>query len=64
MKIGVLESNGNQNYRDWEAMVSYHPAAGAGWIGAKNGLFELNNEFYTQSGGILETPTHYRDLIK
>jgi L-alanine-DL-glutamate epimerase-like enolase superfamily enzyme len=64
MKIGVLESNGNQNYRDWDAMVSYHPAAGASWIGARNGLFELNNEFYTHSGGILETPTHYLGLMK
>ncbi len=63
MKIGVLESNGHQNYHDWDAMVSYHPAAGASWIGARSGLFELNNEFYTRSGGILDMPSHYRELI-
>ena len=27
MKIGVLESNGAQNYANWEKMRTYHPGA-------------------------------------
>ena len=29
--IGLLETNGHQNYRNWETMVSYHPYPDADW---------------------------------
>jgi len=64
MKIGVLESNGHQNYRDWKTMESYHPAAGASWTRVHDGLFELQPEFYERSGGILDMPRHYRELMR
>jgi hypothetical protein len=63
MKIGILEANGPQNYRDWEKMVSYHPCAGASWIGTENGCFHLDPDFFRQSGGIFETGRHYEDLV-
>ena len=28
IKIGILESNGMQNYANWEKMQSYHPMYG------------------------------------
>jgi len=64
MKLGVLESNGHQNYRDWQAMESYHPAAGASWTLVHDGMFELQPEFYARSAGILEMPRHYRELMR
>jgi hypothetical protein len=64
MKIGVLESNGHQNYRNWEAMKGYHPCAGASWTNVKSGLFKLDNDFYATSGGIFVESTHYRGLVK
>ena len=64
MKIGVLESNGNQNYRNWAAMESYHPAAGASWTRIHDGLFDLTPEFYERSAGILDMPEHYRKLMR
>ena len=64
MKIGVLESNGHQNYRNWQAMMSYHPAAGAPWTEPREGLFQLGEEFFNKSGGILETPAHYREMMR
>jgi L-alanine-DL-glutamate epimerase-like enolase superfamily enzyme len=64
MNIGVLESNGHQNYRNWEAMKSYHPEAGASWIEAKEGLFRLDESFYEKSGGILKMSEHYAGLVK
>ena len=52
IKIGVMESNGHQNYKNWEAMKARHPCAGAAWIDGSRGFFELDDEFYIQSGGI------------
>ena len=63
MKIGVLESNGHQNYKNWDKMKSYHPCAGASWLKEGHGIFEQNNEFFEKSGGILEIPEHYLDVI-
>lgn len=63
VKIGALESNGAQNYRDWEKMKSYHPCAGAPWIDPVGGLYHLDDDFYARSGGILEISEHYRGLV-
>jgi hypothetical protein len=52
MKIGVLESNGHQNYTNWKQMKKQHPMSGASWIEPKDGIFNLNTDFYKQSGGI------------
>lgn len=59
VKIGVMESNGAQNYRNWEAMKSYHPCAGASWIDPAGGIFRLRDDFYTHSGGIFGIGEHY-----
>jgi len=63
LKIGVVESNGAQNYRDWERMKSYHPCAGAAWIDPVRGILKLDEDFYKRSGGILLPSPHYRDLV-
>lgn len=55
MKIGVLESNGPQNYKNWEAMLAAHPAAGSSWLRSERGAFRLGNDFYAESGGIFAT---------
>lgn len=52
MNIGVLESNGHQNYANWEQMKKQHPMAGADWIEPKDGIFTLDIDFYKHSGGI------------
>jgi hypothetical protein len=59
MKIGVLESNGPQNYKNWQQMLSYHPSAGAEWLDTRKGLFKLDRDFYCHSGGIFELGTRY-----
>lgn len=64
MSIGVLESNGHQNYRNWETMKSYHPCSGSPWTEINNGIFHLGDEFYRKSGGILEESKHYSELLK
>ena len=63
MKIGVLESNGHQNYRNWDRMVGYHPCADAGWVRPEQGLFNLDGDFYARSGGIFMQSDHYGQLV-
>lgn len=63
MKIGVLETNGHQNYRDWEQMTTWHPCFNAPWTKTVDGLFRLNNDFYTKSGGIFEISRHYLEMV-
>jgi len=63
LDAGIMESNGEQNYRDWGKMILDHPLYGAGWIEPGDGFFHLDEEFYRTSGGIFLEPGHYRKLI-
>jgi hypothetical protein len=63
LKIGVVETNGHQNYTNWEAMRKYHPCYGAAWTEAKQGVFSLGDDFYRQSGGIFQPSPHYRSVV-
>lgn len=64
LSIGVLESNGHQNYADWQTMKSYHPCAGAVWTEPSGGLFHLDDDFYARSGCILQTSEHYAAMVR
>lgn len=61
--LGLLESNGHQNYRNWETMMDYHPRRDAPWVVAKNGIFELGGEFFRTGGGIFESSAHYEAMF-
>lgn len=61
--LGLLETNGHQNYANWETMKSYHPCAGASWTITRDGIFALNEDFYERSGGIFMKSQHYVDLF-
>ncbi len=52
LSMGLIETNGKQNYRDWEAMKRGHPIPDGGWIAEERGAFRLGPEFYEQSGGV------------
>jgi L-alanine-DL-glutamate epimerase-like enolase superfamily enzyme len=60
--IGLLETNGHQNYRRWEAMRRHHPAPEASWARTTRGVFELDADYYASSGGIFVEPPHYAAL--
>lgn len=62
-EMGLLESNGHQNYVNWNDLVSYHPYSNGSWIKSKDGLFHLDNDFYEKSGGILKSSSHYLGLF-
>lgn len=58
--MGMMETNGDMNYRNWQAMLQYNPAGNASWMQARQGVFELQEEFYQNSGGIFEASAHYQ----
>jgi L-alanine-DL-glutamate epimerase-like enolase superfamily enzyme len=62
--LGLVESNGHQNYKNWETMKSYHPRKNGRWIDVKQGVYELDDEFYTSGGGIFDPMPHYEEMFK
>jgi len=64
LELGLLETNGHQNYKNWRTMVSYHPYAGASWTKTVDGVFNLGEDFYAKSGGILTQSKHYTDMFE
>lgn len=57
---GVVETNGAQNYRNWDRMKAYHPMASEPWVAGDEPVFPLPDEFYRTSGGIFR-PSGYED---
>lgn len=62
INMGLIETNGHINYRNWNAMTQYHPLAGAEWMKIKNGVFNLDEDFYKTSGGIFFESSHYERM--
>ncbi len=63
LSLGLVETNGHQNYRDWEAMRRRHPCFGAPWTLPEKGVFRLDDDFYARSGGLFEPSPHYEALL-
>ncbi len=61
--LGLIESNGHQNYKNWNTMLNYHPRKDGAWVQAKNGVYELNDEFYLTGGGIFDRMPHYEEMF-
>ena len=62
--LGLLETNGHQNYKGWDRMVSYHPYPDASWSKTVDGVFNLDDDYYAKSGGILTPSAHYEAMFK
>ncbi len=61
--LGLIESNGHQNYKNWETMMSYHPQKDGAWVRATKGVYDLNEEFYRNGGGIFDPMPHYEEMF-
>jgi L-alanine-DL-glutamate epimerase-like enolase superfamily enzyme len=61
--LGLVETNGHQNYKNWETLRSYHPAPNASWAKTTGGVFELDADYYVRSGGIFDPLPHYESLF-
>jgi len=63
MNFGLQETNGHQNYKNWEQLESYHPYGDAVWTAHVNGVFPLGEAFYEKSAGIFAPSEHYNSLF-
>jgi L-alanine-DL-glutamate epimerase-like enolase superfamily enzyme len=61
--LGLLETNGHQNYKNWETMRGYSPCKDSSWSQTKDGVFELNDDFYQKSAGIFMPSQHYEEMF-
>ena len=58
MKVGVVESNGPQNYPEWKRLDGLCPVPDAPWRTSEAGVFHLGERFFSDSG-ILRIPDAY-----
>lgn len=52
LKIGVFESNGAQNYANWETMKALSPARGESWAEPEGNCYWLHPAYYQADGNI------------
>lgn len=62
MKVGILESNGEQNYVRWEALYKAHPCGEKPFARCVKGVYHLDEEFFGCSGGIFLPSKYYDDI--
>jgi L-alanine-DL-glutamate epimerase-like enolase superfamily enzyme len=63
LTMGLIESNGKQNYQNWEAMKGYHPMPHGSWIQTSHGQFLLSPDFYEHSGGVFDRSGYYESIF-
>ena len=61
--LGLVETNGHQNYKNWDVMRSHHPFPDAAWSKTERGVFNLDADYYAKSGGIFTPMPHYEGLF-
>lgn len=62
--VGLVESNGHQNYANWKTMQSYFPQKNAAWVDVRDGFFHTDNDYFRNGGGIFDPIPHYEQMFK
>ena len=62
--LGLVETNGHQNFRNWETMRKDLPYEKAHWTRTERGVFECDADYYAKSGGILESMPRYEKIYE
>ena len=52
LEMGIIESHGEQTYRNWRGLIADLPLSRGGWVEPKEWDLRLDEEFYQTSGGI------------
>jgi len=60
--LGLVETNGHMNFRNWETMRKDLAYPGAHWTRTEKGVFECDADYYAKSGGILEPMPRYEAM--
>ena len=61
MNVGILESNGEQNYVSWKEMQGELSAKNGGMY--QNSIYHITEDFFEKSGGIFEMVPFYEDRL-
>lgn len=61
--LGLVESNGHQNYVNWEAMQKYFPKNEASWVEVDKGFYNTSEEYYKHGSGIFDPIPHYEEMF-
>lgn len=62
LRLGVVESNGAQNYTSWSRLKALCPEPDRPWLTAQNGLYPLEEAFYS-SADCLRPPPGYLSML-
>ena len=62
--LGLVETNGHMNFRNWEAMRKDLVYEKAHWTRTEKGVFECDADYYAKSGGILEPMPRYEKMYE
>ena len=60
--LGLVETNGHQNLRNWETMRRDLAHPDAHWTRTEKGVFECDADYWAKSGGILEPMPRYEAM--
>lgn len=63
-EMGLVETNGNQNYKNWNLMQTYSPSFEKKWTKMNQGIFNLDEEFFLSGGGVFGDSKHYNSLFE
>ena len=61
--LGLVETNGHMNFRNWEKMRQDLAFERAHWTRTERGVFECDADYYAKSGGILEPLPRYEKMF-
>lgn len=60
--LGLVETNGHQNFRNWERMRQDLAHPDAHWTRTERGVFECDADYWAKSGGILAPMPRYEAM--
>ncbi len=61
--IGLIESNGHQNYVNWKQMQQRFPKNEAPWVEVKGGFYHTNDKYFNTGGGIFDPIPYYEAMF-
>jgi L-alanine-DL-glutamate epimerase-like enolase superfamily enzyme len=62
-QIGLMESNGHQNYVNWRSMEQRTPFYGEPWQKMEKGFYHTSESFYMRGGGIFDPIFYYEEIF-
>ena len=62
-EMGLVESNGHQNYAKWDEMRARLPDPSAPWVAQRGGVYDLGGDYWRKSGNVLAPLPYYEEAF-